>query len=433
MFRAKIIATFILFMSIFLGLSYVLVRSELETVIREDQTRELQEVANALVEMNKVETASLHAKAQFFASGVSLHGALMGEGALDEDGKVDLGQRHLKAHEKLRVQDITVKDIIKGAAGKIPGSRLPIESELKLDIAFVLDNKGVGVAALGKDRYSWFGDDVSKDFPVVASALAGKWQTPKIEYWMWSFTEKEAKQLYEVAIAPVRLNANGRVAGVVVVGRALDDGKAARLSKTIFTGEEMKSTPEIAFLKGGSVISSTLDTTAQTAFAAGLPNLDSGKIAISGTDYDVVTKEIGMFEESINLAVFSTPQLRPLDELSTLLIILGISLILIGSALIFFFLISFLKPLEELESGIHQVIAGNRDFHWEQKKGHALQSGFAHALNVMSAFLQGKAMPDDDNPTGGWGDIPQGRGDGPAPKVQGVAIPGMGPRPKKPQ
>lgn len=426
MFRAKIILTFVVFMGLLLGLTYLTVQSDFESVIREDQTRELKNVSNALVEMNKVETASLHAKAKFFASGVSLHGALMGEGAMDADGNVDKGQRHLKAHEKLRVQDITVKDIIKGAAGKTPGSRLPIESDLKLDIAFVLDNNGVGVAALGKDLYSWFGQDVSKEFPVVTLALTGKWQTPKIEYWMWSFSEKQEKQLYEVAIAPVRLNANGRVAGVVVVGRAMDDGKAARLAKKIFA-DEMESKPEIAFLKDGSVISSTLDTTGQTALASSLATLDTGKVLISDSEYDIVSKEIG---ESISIATFSQPNLSPLGSLSTLIIIFGAILIVLGASLLFFFLISFLKPLEELESGIHQVIAGNRDYFWDQKKGHTLQSGFANGLNVMSAFLQGKAMPDDDNPSGGWGDMPQGRGDGPPPKVQGVAIPGMG-GPKK--
>ncbi len=431
MFRAKIIATFAIFMGLFLGLTYVLVSSDFETQIRQSQTRELGMVANSIVEMNKVETASLHAKALFFASGVSLHGALMGEGATDEEGVMDKGQRHLKTHEKLRVQDITVKDIIKSAAGKVDGSRLPIESKLKVDIAFVLDNQGVGVAALGKDRYSWFGEDVSKSFPIIASALAGKWYTPKIQYWMWSFSEKEPKQLYEVAIAPVRLNANGRVAGVVVLGRAMDDGKAVRFAKKIFTDEEMKGKPEIAFLKGEAVVSSTLDNKGQSAFAAAISSLESGKIKIADAEYNVVSKEIGVFEEPIKVAVFSTPQLRPIESLSTIIIILGVVLIVIGISLLFFFLISFLKPLEELESGIHQVIAGNRDYVWEQKKGHALQSGFAQALNVMNAFLQGKPMPDDENPSGGWGDMPKGKSGGPAPKVQGVAIPGMAPRPKK--
>jgi hypothetical protein len=63
---------------------------------------------------------------------------------------------------------------------------------------------------------------------------------------------------------------------------------------------------------------------------------------------------------------------------------------------------------------------------------HAIQTSLAQSLNLMSAFLQGKASPDDED-QGSWGlemndmsEVHQG-----PTKIQGVALPMMQAAPPK--
>ncbi|MEZ4462360.1 MAG: hypothetical protein R3E66_22075 [bacterium] len=70
---------------------------------------------------------------------------------------------------------------------------------------------------------------------------------------------------------------------------------------------------------------------------------------------------------------------------------------------------------------------------WQPISGHALQTSLAQSLNLMSAFLQGKPMPDDDSQELLGADMDElSTNGGEAPRIQGVALPLMqAPPPKK--
>ena len=70
---------------------------------------------------------------------------------------------------------------------------------------------------------------------------------------------------------------------------------------------------------------------------------------------------------------------------------------------------------------------------WEPIKNHDLHEGLAQGLNLMSAYLQGKPMPDDENAGQSWSadELDSTNVGGPAPKVQGVSLPMMQAPPPK--
>ena len=86
----------------------------------------------------------------------------------------------------------------------------------------------------------------------------------------------------------------------------------------------------------------------------------------------------------------------------------------------------FLKPIADVEHGVQVVIAGNRDHDFTAPKWHKTAQSLAQQLNLLSAFLQGKPMPDDDNVSGSnWGDFGGGGGGKPAPKAGGSQVQGV--------
>jgi hypothetical protein len=63
----------------------------------------------------------------------------------------------------------------------------------------------------------------------------------------------------------------------------------------------------------------------------------------------------------------------------------------------------FLKPLEDIDQGIQEVIAGNKDYVFQTPSKQVFHIEFVQALNLMSAYLQGKQMPDEEAPSENWG------------------------------
>lgn len=87
---------------------------------------------------------------------------------------------------------------------------------------------------------------------------------------------------------------------------------------------------------------------------------------------------------------------EPLQGVTVHLLLIGILMLLVGGSLIFIIIRNFLAPLAKIDHGIQQVITGKRDFVWEVDSKNPYHAEMAHALNVMSAFLQGKPLPDEE-------------------------------------
>ncbi|MFB6373288.1 MAG: hypothetical protein ABEN55_09285 [Bradymonadaceae bacterium] len=101
-----------------------------------------------------------------------------------------------------------------------------------------------------------------------------------------------------------------------------------------------------------------------------------------------------------------------------------------------FFYYRFIKPASEIEETIGEILNGNKEAEFVVSRNSGIFENLAQGLNLMSAYLQGKPMPDEEAELEGWGEMV---GDGPdvggddsgggggSPDVQGVQMPGMGP------
>ncbi len=467
MIRLQAPLVFIVFVALLLGASIFIVRADMQTALQEDADAALRTAAVAAEQSARLDEASLLAKAQLVASSAPLYDALTSEPPAaeaaegEEAPERDIeGERHLLVHEKLEIGAFVLGDLAKREAAlrnieRGPLSRAPHQYE----VFMVLDAKGVGVAALGKDLYSWFGDDVGKQFPIVGEVLKAKGidqigDAARIDYWHWSFNPGDEKKLYRVAVVPVRRSFSDEPVGVVVLGNSINDGLAVA-KRDLFAGNTETETTfseagaEVAFVSGSDVAGSSLDSAAQKSFAASLAeqgeqeSTDSEVLSldVEGRNFSGIRRKIGQSSagEVLQIVVLLDQEMvaKPLENVQVSLIFVGVLVLLFGTVLITFLIIRWMRPLEQLETGLQEILAGNKDYVWEPQAGHSIQESLAQGLNLVSAFLQGKQMPDEEATGSNWagfmgGDANGGGGGGGAkPKVGGVAIPGMEPPPRE--
>lgn len=423
MIRIKVTLLYILLVAALTGSIVFLVHYDLTSSLKASAENSLRRSANLSEQTARLDEASLLAKAQFIASRESLYQAMTGDTELantkGEDGKeLDFDEkRHLTVHEKLLAQSYKLEAIAETAKGKRnielnPLARRPHE----LDIFMALDSKGIGVAALGKDRFSWFGDDVSIEHPGVKKLGMGVGEA-RIEYWRWSFSGDE-KRLYRVAIAPIRPSESDNAEGVVVVGSRINDGIAVEKQRILAGGDErteeglLNEAPEVVYLYGKEIEASTFSSEKQEAVANAIAESSVGdnsatitEIAVGEVTYLAMLRTLSADKEKpFKVAVMaSLPSIMTIvGQLRVNILLIGGIFLVLGAILLLVIVMAYVRRLEEVESGIQEVIAGNKDYEWESVKGHPFQSSLAQSLNLMSAFLQGKPMPDDDGSGGSW-------------------------------
>ena len=456
MIRTKVTLVYIVFVILMGSLAVALLHMDMSAALKDDTRTALRRSANVAEQSIRLDEASLLAKAQFVAQGEALHAAMKGEAAeegeeAEQDAQLSfVEKRHLAAHEKLGAQRYRLDDIAKAVAKRRNLELGPLERKPHdIDIFVALDVKGEGVAALGKDLYSWFGEDVAKTYPSVREVA--KSGVPRIEYWWWSFGQNQDKRPYRVAIAPIRKSESDSTVGVVVLGTMLNDGVAQAKQRLIVgvsdddKSADVSSAPQFVMYRGKAIVASTFDSAQQNAVSAELDRVggftaDSSTILdveVAGVPYMAMVRQFGgEGDKAVGVAVLANvaAAVAPVQGTTTTMLLIFIAFALLGAGLIFVLILRWIQPVEDVEAGIQEVIAGNRDYVWQPISGHALQTSLAQSLNLMSAFLQGKPMPDDDSPGGSWGaDMDEvSTNGGEAPRIQGVALPLMqAPPPKK--
>lgn len=455
MIRTKVTLVFFVIVALLGAASVGLVHSEFSQPLRDSAQTQLRRSANIAEQSIRLDEATLLARANLVAGSDALHKAMTGEAATPEaDDQAEplpnqpsvVEKRHLAVHEKLDAQRYRLEDIYK-AAGNRRGLELGVLERRphEHEIFVALDVKGEGVAALGKDLYSWFGEDVAKNYPSVREVA--KTGVPRVEYWMWSFGQSQEKRPYRVAIAPIRRSETDSTAGVVVLGTMLNDG-VARGKQRLVAGvaeedrdADLSLAPQFVMFRGKTVIGSTFDAALQKAVAAefervGGFNADSAAILdvkLGETPYYAMVRSFaGEGNDAMGVAVLTDVDaaLAGIKNVTNSIIATFLVFTLLGVGLLFFVILRWIRPLEELEDGMQEVIAGNKDFTWTPLEDHSLQTSMAQSLNLMSAFLQGKSMNDEEG-GGSWGADMEDVSAAPAPRIQGVALPMMQAPPKK--
>lgn len=459
MFRAKIILTYFVLLGVLTGGAYFILHGSVQSSLEQGAQTSLRRSATVAQQALRLDELALIDKAQFTAQGEELYRTMrLSDNVLlyDElfarypEAKTAEGVRHVAVYdEPLKVDELRMQEAAK-TAGDTPNSDRALYARTPAvpDIFMVLDQNGKGVAALGKGRKRWWRNNVAEKHPIVLSAVQDN--QVKTAVWQWAWTDSDSPDLYRVAIVPIRPTPGQAARGVVVAGMLIHDG-LANSSQGLLSGFSESGSgdtalaPKLAFFQGDRVVASSFRSAEEAelssaAFAdAKLLDADAPDtihtLDLGGKSYHVVSRffggEYGVADAPAGFMVLSAvvDAQKPVILASTNLLALAGAVLLVGIILILFFIQVSRKPLSEIENGLSEVIAGNKGHVFETSSNDEVFINITQGLNLMSAFLQGKPMPDDPNAHGDWGEL-MGENDANANakpgKVTGVALPGMG-------
>lgn len=437
MFRLKIALVFVLLVSALVGTTYFVVQSQLGSTIQSDAEVSLQRAAVLGEHHSRINEYSLMEKAKFVARRTELNHAMTAE----YDGDAEY-ERHMMVHRWLERDHISFSEVKPKEARNLDRSLLQREPNAQ-ELFTAIDASGHGVATLGKDLLSWFGDNVAKQHPIILDVMnKGEART---DVWLWSYNPSEPKQLYVVAIAPIQASPNSPVLGVIVLGNAINNGVAHNyqdLLKGISSSERSNAlSPEIAFFHDSKIYGSTFNLNQQLALAKALftesaeqKTSKSITLDIDDTSYNALVSYYPNNSDVDHKAGFvllnnTSAVQQPVVKAVSSILFAAVAFLLIGIIACFFFIFQFTRPLGKIENGINEIITGNKDYEFVAHPGNEYTASLSHALNLLSRFLQGKPL-DDDAPKGGWDELmPEAVTSvedrkGAAPTVQGISMGG---------
>ena len=467
MFRAKITLTFVILTSLLLGGVYLIMHGGIADGFEQDAEVAVRRAVTIEEQSMRLDEFALIEKAEFTATNKQLYRRML----LEEDpeylkqlhAKYDQASnpveiRHLAVYDvPLTVDKIRLNDVAKNTEGKRNLDLGLYERRPALpDLFLILDKNGEGVAALGKDNYKWFGDNVAKKHPIVLNAIEDN--ETKTAMWTWSWNESDDPSFYRIAVVPIRPDRTKPAAGVVVTGNIVGDGVATRTQRLMagittrgedidtVDREDLSAAPDVAFFHGQNIVGSTLESPKEEALKKAA--FSEAKILENDNPEQLLELEIDG-EPHIGLVRFFAGEFadadapagfvvlsslrqatKPVEMAMTNIWLLGGAVLLVGLIAMLFFIQKFIKPAEEIEQGITEILTGHKDYTFELREKHPIFSSIAQGLNLMSAYLQGKPMPDDVEEMEGWGELigdPAASSDGGgSAQVTGVQMPGMG-------
>jgi signal transduction histidine kinase len=175
-----------------------------------------------------------------------------------------------------------------------------------------------------------------------------------------------AQHLYQVFLKPIYSGpaAEDKLLGLLVIGYEIDDTVASQVSRI--------AASQVAFYYGDTIVRSTLDPTHEAELsrhpivhsAPGIPEpvqVQLGDERFLGTSLELATDKA----PSVRLSVLKSYDQATafLDSLNRLLLALGLTAVLGGSALVFFISHTFTRPLGHLVEGVRAL--GRGDFHYQ--------------------------------------------------------------------
>jgi len=169
--------------------------------------------------------------------------------------------------------------------------------------------------------------------------------------------------LYQTFVQPVYFGSKteGSLLGFLVIGYQIDDRLAREVSKV--------SASQVAFSYGDEIVATTL--TPVQAQSAGVRALAGQTSQSAPRDVEVGSENFvatsldlsGQQETPVRLSVLGSydQAAKFLDNLNRLLLLLGLTAVLVGSALVFLISHTFTRPLASLVEGVRALEHG--DFH----------------------------------------------------------------------
>ena len=298
------------------------------------------------------------------------------------------------------------------------------------DIVVIVDETGKAIARNGA-RNVMFGVALAPQLPALAAALRDS--TPRHDVWV----EPQERKLLQTVVAPIRA-ASGALLGALIVGYDLSNGVAHRQAELIGR--------DVAFLTEGKVYSASLEgpasrdlkslafgpnaTVTRAVLAGQLRSSQLWRAALGGDDYSGILARFPMSpSQPVAFAVLGnrSEQLGVASVVQVILILTvlgGVLVVLYG----FMIGSAIMRPIEEIEEGVLQVINGRTDLRLETKS--AELGGLAFRINQLMNVLTGTEEQTEDEqgrvslpPSGGGAAWKDAAFDDNAPNAKAAANP----------
>jgi hypothetical protein len=301
-------------------------------------------------------------------------------------GGLDLDSRRTRAYEAAEATFAWFADPARGGRGSP-------------EIVVVVDETGVAIARNGA-RNVLFGTPLAQAIPALGRAL----KTGGSQHDVW--LETEQSKVLQTVVAPIRSDTD-TLLGALIVGYDLSNGFAATEAKTL--------NRDIAFIVDGKVYSSSLDgaaardlrgslfgnlqgPTTKTILSAPSAASQPWRATLSGEDYVGVTARLPLAQSiPIAFAVLGnrTEATQIANVANVILVMLVIGALLVA-AYGFAIGTSIMRPIEEIEEGVLQVINGRTDLRLETNSPEL--GGLAFRINQLLNVFTGteEASEDED-------------------------------------
>jgi hypothetical protein len=301
-------------------------------------------------------------------------------------GGLDLDSRRTRAYEAAEATFAWFADPARGGRGSP-------------EIVVVVDETGVAVARNGA-RNVLFGTPLAQAIPALGRSL--KTGDPQHDVWL----ETEQSKVLQTAVAPIRTD-TGTLLGALIVGYDLSNGFAANEAKLL--------NRDVAFIVDGKIYSSSLDGAAARDLRGALFGSALGaatkatltapgaasqpwRAVLAGDDYTGVTARLPLAQSvPVAFAVLGdrTEATQIANVANVILVMLVISALLVAG---YGFAIgtSIMRPIEQIEEGVLQVINGRTDLRLETDSPEL--GGLAFRINQLLNVLTGteEASEDED-------------------------------------
>jgi len=315
------------------------------------------------------------------------------------------------------------------------------------DLLVAADADGWVIARVGREMDDWYGrnrPNMHTSFPLIARAELGQ---PQYGVIVWRDRENAPAVLMQIGVAPVF--DDGAFVGTVTVGYALRNEQAeedAVMTRSVhsayfyiegndtrFAGTSFANRPDLSssiasetFSRvddDGEVASEAQPLTAAATRGAGHAFTFSHGSETYLASFGVFARDDSTRDTTAGFIVV-TPLTQVTKSVQTLRVVyfgVAVAFFLLAVLGVIFIARTFIAPIEEISRGVQEVIAGNRDYSWPVDESNHL-ADLSHALNIMSARLQGKRDPDADEVEdgGAW----TGMGGGGARPAAGGGSPG---------
>lgn len=301
-------------------------------------------------------------------------------------GGLDLDSRRTRAYEAAEATFAWFADPARGGRGSP-------------EIVVVVDETGVAVARNGA-RNVLFGTPLAQAIPALGRVL--KSGDSQHDVWL----ETEQSKVLQTAVAPIRGD-TGSMLGALIVGYDVSNGFAANEAKLL--------NRDVAFIVDGKVYSSSLDgaaardlravvfgnvlgpTTKAILTAPGAAS-QPWRATLDGDDYTGITARLPLAQSvPIAFAVLGNRseamQIAKVANVILVMLVLGGLLVVVYG---FAIGTSIMRPIEQIEEGVLQVINGKTDLRLETDSPEL--GGLAFRINQLLNVLTGteEASEDED-------------------------------------